>query len=319
VTLSGPKDRRTGLRAGDFRSAYRQVPWHGVVSHGAGTLRLRKLGNLRKLAPVFPGLIVAACAAPPLPPPPQMVEAPSRAGSGQGIDLATDSGDVLNELQGSRLEFVARYYRTPESRWPPLSASEAQRLSALGLKIVAVWEAHSRDPSHFSYFYGYNDAMMASLQARAVGQPAGSAIYFAVDFNAPPQMTAAIDNYFRGVAAGLAAANAGNPYYAIGVYGSGAVCDEVKRTGLAQYSWLSNSFAWANSTSYEDWNIRQGERSPDLSFNHDSDEAKEEYGAFQLANSGLAASGSLVGPPAFATPQPSPDGQPLVSAITSVR
>jgi hypothetical protein len=249
---------------------------------------------------------------------------PSRAGSGQGIDLATDASDVLNELQASRLEFVARYYRTPESRWPPLSASEAQRLSALGLKIVAVWEAHSRDPSHFSYFYGYNDAMMAYLQARAVDQPPGSAIYFAVDYNAPPQTFAAIDDYFHGVAAGFAAANAGKPYYAVGVYGSGAVCDEVKRTGLAQYSWLSNSFAWTASTSYEDWNIRQGERSPDLSFNHDSDEARDEYGAFQLANSGLASPDNQAVPRGFAasqTPQngQSPqDGQPLVSTITAV-
>ena len=300
-----------------------------------------KLGNLRKLAPVIPALILAGCATPP-PPPPPLPQMPSRAGSGQGIDLATDSSDVLNELQASRLEFVARYYRTPESRWPPLSAGEAQRLSALGLKIVAVWEAHSRDASHFSYFYGYNDAMMAYLQARAVDQPPGSAIYFAVDYNAPPETFAAIDDYFHGVAAGFATANAGKPYYAIGVYGSGAVCDEVKRTGLAQYSWLSNSFAWTDSTSYEDWNIRQGERSPDLSFNHDSDEARDEYGAFQLASSGLAGADNQMprGVAAAQTPQVAgqplpvgqapqigqppqigpapPDGQSLVSAITAV-
>ncbi|MFZ3235470.1 MAG: glycoside hydrolase domain-containing protein [Stellaceae bacterium] len=282
-------------------------------------MKLTKPAKLTKLAAIFPGLIFAACSAPPPLPPPQIIALPSRVDPGQGIDLATDASDVLNELQASRLEFVARYYRTPESRWPPLSASEAQRLSALGLKIVAVWEAHSRDPAHFSYFYGYNDAMMAYLQARAVGQPAGSAIYFAVDFNAPRGTLAAIDDYFRGVAAGFAAASGGHPDYMIGVYGSGAVCDDVKRTGLARYSWLSNSFAWIDSTGYEDWNIRQGSRSPDLSFNHDSDEAKEEYGAFQLANSGVAASDNPVGPRAFAAPQGSQDGQPLVSAITSAR
>lgn len=278
-----------------------------------------KLRKPTKLGTVFPGLVLAACAAPPIPPPPQPIELPSRAHSGRGIDLATDTGDVLNELQGSGLEFVARYYRQPESRWPALSASEAQRLSAMGLKIVAVWEAHSRDPGHFSYFYGYGDAMMAYLQARAVGQPAGSAIYFAVDFNTPRRTLAAIDDYFRGVGAGFSAASGGHPEYAIGVYGSGAVCDEVKRTGLARYSWLSNSIAWTDSIGYEDWDIRQGSRSPDLSFNHDSDEAKEEYGAFQLANDEVAGADNHYGHRDFTATRPSQDGQSLVSASTPFR
>ena len=112
-------------------------------------------------------------------------------------------------------------------RWPAFSASEAQQLSSLGLKIVAVWESHSRKQSHFTYSSGYSDAMEAYSQARAVGQPAGSAIYFAVDFNA--QLLEPIDEYFHGIAAGMAAASGGNAGYAIGVYGSGAVCDELKR------------------------------------------------------------------------------------------
>jgi glycoside hydrolase-like protein len=283
-----------------------------ICLHGASTLKLSKLG------PIFPGLILMACSGPPIPPSPQVIELPSRVEAGQGIDLPTDASDVLNELEESRVEFVARYYRTPESRWPALSASEAQRLSSLGVKIVAVWESHSRDPAHFSYSSGYGDAVMAYWQARAVGQPAGSAIYFAVDFNAPLQTLAGIDDYFRGVAAGFAAASGGNADYRIGVYGSGAVCDAVKRTGLAQYSWLSSSIAWTDSTSYEDWNIRQGTRSAELSFNHDSDEGREEYGAFRLASH----SGSSDNPPrphdVGAPPAPQ-GGQPLVSAAIPLR
>ncbi len=268
---------------------------------------------------MFPGLILAACSGAPTPPPPQVLELPSRVEAGQGIDLPTDASDVLNELEESRVEFVARYYRMPESRWPALSASEAQRLSSLGLKIVAVWELHSRDPAHFSYSSGYDDAMMAYRQARAVGQPAGSAIYFAVDFNAPLRTFVAIDDYFRGVNAGFAAASGGTPDYMIGVYGSGAVCEALKRTGLAQYSWLSNSIAWTDSAGYEDWNIRQVARSPDLSFNHDSDEAREEYGAFRLGNDGVTPSENQPKPRDFTAAQAPQDGQSLVSAVTPWR
>jgi hypothetical protein len=250
--------------------------------------------KLAKLAPILPALILAACAAVPPPPPPAAIELPKW---GQGIDLATDSSDVLNEVKGSLVDFVARYYRDPGSRWPALSPSEAQRLSAAGVKIVAVWESHSRDPAYFSYSQGYHDAVTSYGEARVIGQPAGTAIYFAVDFNA--LWLQPIDEYFRGIAAGLAAANGGHADYAVGVYGSGLVCDALKRSGLARYCWLSNAFAWEGSTEYEDWNIRQGNPLPELSFNQDSDEARNDYGAFAVPDSGGAiryAAGNLTAP-----------------------
>jgi hypothetical protein len=269
--------------------------------------------NLAKLARFFPALILAACAAvpPPPPPAPPAIELPKW---GQGVDLPNDSSDVLNELRSSHVDFVARYYRSLDSRWPALSPSEAQRLSSLGIKIVAVWESHSRDPSYFSYYSGYRDALTASGEARAVGQPAGSAIYFAVDFNA--QWLLPIDEYFRGIGAGLVAANGGHPGYAVGVYGSGLVCDELKRSGLARYCWLSNAFAWNGSTAYEDWNIRQGAPSSELSFNQDSDEARNEYGAFQVADSGVAIGSGV----RDIAPSPTPQlAQAPNSAVTALR
>jgi len=273
--------------------------------------------RLAKLAPMFPAAILAACSSPPSPPPVQAIEAPHSVKWGRGLDLATDSTRVLNELKDGRVDFVARYYRTAESRWPPLSASEAQQLSALGLKIVAVWESHSRKASHFTFSSGYSDAMEAYPQARTVGQPAGSAIYFAVDFNA--QTLAPIDEYFQGIAAGMTAASGGNARYAIGVYGSGMVCDELKRAGLAQYCWLSNSIAWTNSLGYRDWNIRQGGRLPELSFSHDGDEARDEYGAFQVADNGVATSYNAVMPRAVVTPQAPQDRQSPTPVVVSSR
>lgn len=264
--------------------------------------------QIERLYPLLPALVLAACHATPPPAPP--IEVPS-ARSGQGIDMATDAGQVLNGLQNSGLDFIARYYREPQSRWPALSAGEAALLSSLGLKVVAVWESHSRTPAHFSYASGYGDATMASDEARAVGQPAGSAIYFAVDFNARNRSLDLVGEYFRGVAAGLAAADGATAGYAVGVYGSGAVCDELRAAGLAQYCWLSNSIAWEGSIGYEGWDIRQGGRVPGLGFSHDADEARGDYGAFALAGyaaaSGQGRPGGLVaqrGPSDSAPPPP---------------
>ncbi|HJU20613.1 MAG TPA: glycoside hydrolase domain-containing protein [Stellaceae bacterium] len=254
-----------------------------------------------KLIPILPALVLAACHNLPRPVPtldPTLAVAQPRGiGPAQGVDLPTDASDVLNELKDSPIAFVARYYRDPASRWPALSPSEAQRLSSLGLKIVAVWEPHSPDPAYFSYSAGYDDAIIAYRQAKAVGQPAGSAIYFAIDFDA--QALDPIDQYFRGIAAGLAAASGGAAEYKVGVYGSGTVCEAVRQAGLAQYSWLSNSIAWAGSLNYNDWNIRQGGRLAGLSFNHDADEARDDYGGFRLAQSEIAAPYAGAGPAAM--------------------
>src|SRR5260370_42638038 len=102
-------------------------------------------------------------------------------GRARGIDMATDAPDNLTELKHSRLDFIARYYRDPASRWPTLSAREAQQLSSLGLSIVAVWEWHSHRPEYFSYASGYRDAIAAHNQATEIGQPARGAIYFSLD------------------------------------------------------------------------------------------------------------------------------------------
>jgi hypothetical protein len=240
--------------------------------------------QLTKLAWLFAALLLAGCASQQTPLP--SVPMPQAGNGVHGIDMATDSSDVAAELQGRPwLNFVARYYRDPSSRWPALSASEARALSASGVKIVTVWEWHSTNPIYFTYASGYTDAMAAYRQAREVGQPPGSAIYFAVDFNARGDALYQIDQYFRGVNAGLAAAGGGRSPYRIGVYGSGAVCAEIKGAGLAQYAWLSGSTAWDGTVGYTAWNIKQapaGERFGNLSFNHDANQATADYGGFQL-------------------------------------
>jgi hypothetical protein len=242
--------------------------------NGARTLKSKNLAFL------LPLLFLVGCYNPEQRPVAQQAKAPSRA---QGIDLPTDAGHIAHHIKSNGLDFVARYYRKPDSRWPALSANEARVLSSLGLNVVAVWESYSHKRDYFTYGRGYWDAVAAARQAKGVGQPAGSAIYFAVDFDATVADMYPIDQYFRGITAGLAASSGGTSEYKVGVYGSGAVCDAVKRSGLAQYAWLSNSTGWAGR-SFAGWNIRQGRPFSQLGFiNHDSNEARDDYGGFRLA------------------------------------
>jgi hypothetical protein len=235
---------------------------------------------MNRLGLVLPLLLLAACSSAPQH---SRWLMPRIGGLARGIDLPIDSRDVAQELKGSGLHFVARYYRSPMSRWPTLSPEEARAVSSNGMKLVAIWEYLSRRPEHFTYERGYADAIAAYQQARAVGQPSGSAIYFAVDYNAQERdIAGAINQYFRGVRAALAAAGGGTPPYRVGVYGSGAVCDYLKRVRLADYAWLSASTAWSGSRDFGNWNIKQGRRSPMLSFDHDINDARDDYGGFTV-------------------------------------
>lgn len=238
---------------------------------------------MNKLGLFFLMLVLAACSS--APPPPPVVVAPPPPGLARGVDLPIDARDVVLELKGSQLDFVARYYRDPASRWPGLSAEEARSVSSAGMSLVTVWESHSHRPEYFDYATGYNDALQAYREAWMVGQPASSAIYFAVDFNAQPaDIMGEVDRYFRGIAAGFKAARGPGPGYRIGVYGSGAVCDYLKRMRLAQYTWLSNSTAWSGYDSFTDWDIRQSGRLPMLSFDQDVNEARGEFGSFRVGD-----------------------------------
>jgi hypothetical protein len=200
----------------------------------------------------------------------------------RGIDLPTDAGQVIAAIRGANLDFIARYYRSPMSRWPSLSASEARLLSA-GLKVVTVWEAASTHASYFSHLSGVDDATSAYHQAHTIGQPTGSAIYFAVDYDASrADIVGPIDEYFRGVGTGFAAAGGETPDYRVGIYGSGAVCQALVQAGLADYAWLALSSGWAGSRTFTGWHIKQGKALPSLPFDHDSNEAKDDYGGFQI-------------------------------------
>lgn len=285
--------------------------------------------RIARLAPPPAALLLLAACSNDVPPP--VVDlAPPPASTAWGIDLARDTTGYADQLQHGQIQFVARYYRDPSSRLPPLTPAEARRLSALGLKIVAVFESHSANPAYFSYARGYWDAVTAARQARGVGQPDGSAIYFGVDFNARADQVPAVENYFRGIATGMAAAGGGRAAYKIGVYGSGAVCGLIRTHGLAEYAWLSNSTAWAGAATYRDWNIKQSARYATLSFDHDADEAVGDYGGFQVgapssplfeavalptaaAAAVVQTAAAVVAPPAAARPPapPSPDAAPV--------
>lgn len=144
----------------------------------------------------------------------------------RGWAAATDLGDHAQALAVRGCDFVLRCYsRDPVSR---LDRREAVRLDAAGLAIGVRWLDPTFCPSRRQ---GLLDGADALCQARDVGQPAGSAIYF--DAGGEGALDEPTIGYFAGVRAALGGAGG----YRIGALGAAARCAGLLDRRLAALGW----------------------------------------------------------------------------------
>ena len=180
----------------------------------------------------------------------------------QGISTNLNVGGQASCLQQAGIGFVFRYYSlTTQQAQKRLTKAEADLLSAAGLQIGVVYEDKPDVVSYFSSARGQQDGRNAFRYASQLPQPTGSAIYFAVDYDASPgDVAGVITDYFNGVVQGLSQARAvaGGPSYAIGVYGSGLVCGSItSNVSGVSLAWLAESTGWDGSSSYSGWDVKQ--------------------------------------------------------------
>ena len=208
-----------------------------------------------------------------------------------GISTNRDVTQSATCLKGVGIDFVFRYYSTtttqPEKR---LTRSEANSILAAGLTLGVVYEDGPTDVTYFSTQRGNQDAINAFNAAVSLGQPAASAIYFTVDYDASAaDVSGPISDYFTGVNQGMqqAASAAGVVPYSIGVYGSGDVCSFIKgQNSLAKYSWLSESTGWGGSKNYSNWDVNQAIPTADICGftanpqTYDENRALDDFGGF---------------------------------------
>ena len=198
-----------------------------------------------------------------------------------GLDASSAcTQSALACLQSGGYKFIGRYYsRTTQIPGKKLTQSEAQLISLADIGIVAVYEDGPTSYSYFSADRGTADANGAIAQAKAVGQPLESAIYFTVDYDATSSdITGNIASYFQAIVATI-----GNQFR-VGVYGSGDVCHAIKSSGYASLAWLAQSTGWSGYSSFSDWAIKQGPEQTICGLNADSDVAQGEFGSFVVVS-----------------------------------
>ena len=201
----------------------------------------------------------------------------------------------IESFQGGK-SFVVLYLGVAQGQGnAALTASDAAALKSQGLSIVSVYENRplgqpgmtGTDPqgNYTSAWVDYlghagqgtTDAQNAILGATAAGQLSG-AIYFAMDFdparstdpithtNRISEATALnlIDKYFQEISVYFNNYNQQHgTSYQVGVYGAGDTLAKVVNDPLVMvdgnhaYAWLAGATAWAGSSAFTAWDLKQ--------------------------------------------------------------
>ncbi|MHB1651685.1 MAG: DUF1906 domain-containing protein [Desulfitobacteriaceae bacterium] len=134
----------------------------------------------------------------------------------EAIDCAsTLTATEVAALKSSGIVAVGRYLGHKNMNWwKTIGPDEVQIIHDAGLALILIWESNPTYAGYFDYSKGVSDAKLAVDEVASLGAPKGTAIYFAVDYDAQTGDMAAIEEYFRGVRDGLAR------QYLVGVYGS---------------------------------------------------------------------------------------------------
>jgi hypothetical protein len=200
-----------------------------------------------------------------------------------GMDASVNCASYASCIAAAGLRFVVRYYSLSTSK--TMNAAEAAALSAAGLKLAVVYQDKQNTIASFSTAKGKTNAQKALELASAIGQPGGSAIYFAVDFDPDStQVRGPISEYFQAVSDVFGAASV---HYKVGVYGSGLTCRVLRDACLAQFAWLSGSTGFRESAVFRPRaHLIQSAPSRRICSGRldiDDDIAQvEDYGAFQI-------------------------------------
>jgi hypothetical protein len=162
------------------------------------------------------------------------------------IDTPFSTKSSIACLRSKGVRTVIRYYNFNNSAAFPnkrLELPEAKALSANGMQIAVVFQQRQNQAADFSELKGFTAGRAAFRHARnTIGQPAGSGIYFSVDFDANNNEIAnRIAPYFEGVRRAFNEEGGGELDYRIGVYGSGLVSTTLTHRGLIQLTWLAMS------------------------------------------------------------------------------
>ena len=167
-----------------------------------------------------------------------------------GFDVDQNVGPLAEKIVAAGYQFVGRYLKN-------LAIFEAQELSDVGIPIVSIWEGHGNKAT-FTSEQGKADGIAARGAAMAIGQPRGTVIISAIDYNAPEGDWPGIEDYFSEFSLALSTS------YKAGGYGNGLMLGKLLDQNLISVAYLAGAEGWWGSVGFTRWHIRQHPTITDL-------------------------------------------------------
>lgn len=165
----------------------------------------------------------------------------------KGVDTAaTISPDAAKKLKKLGISFAGRYL-VPPGMTKDLTADEARGLHDAGLAILLCWEIDAARAGKGAPV-GIKDGAQARQLAQSMAVPAGTTIFYAVDYMPPQRDYDAIEAYFR-------AARDNSKPYACGIYGPFDIVSEMRRRLPDLHVW--QCVAWSSGRIYENLEFYQ--------------------------------------------------------------
>jgi len=154
----------------------------------------------------------------------------------KGIDCASPlTATKANAIAAEGYKFAARYLVPVKYAWKRIIRLEAEAITKAGMKILSVYETTANRPKGGAA-NGKVDGAAAYKEAQEIGQPLGSAIYFACDWDANSGDFDAIEAYLRAAAKEVVG-------YTVGVYAEFDVIEEMAKRKACQHFW--QTYAWS--------------------------------------------------------------------------
>ena len=160
-------------------------------------------------------------------------------------DLSVEvTSELANKLYQDGYRVVGRYITGNTKRIQP---GELTRIFNAGLKVFPIYQNNDRDIEDFTLEKGKIAGNYAVENAKQLGIPKGSIIYFAVDLDVYDyQISEAIIPYFIGIMKGM------DGTYKIGVYGSRNVCTKLSNELLVDSCFIADaSYKFSGNAGYK--------------------------------------------------------------------
>lgn len=158
--------------------------------------------------------------------------------------IATTGFDTGHQLLGGKAAAAVQRGYTHVGRYlvggggKHLCAPEIAELRAAGLRLAPIYQRFNDEVADLTRANGMTEGFEALVRGRVLGLPAGSIIYFSVDFDATGDVVSGpVAEYFGGVKEIMDAVASYN--FRIGVYATRNVCQVMIDRGLAVAAYVS--------------------------------------------------------------------------------